>query len=77
MGCLQPGASLINLPAQSPNLAYYYPQAGDTDIYCMLMQIELKITPQEATQMRSSLLEYNTLVFDCNVNTVNMQQACQ
>lgn len=48
MGCLQLGASLINLPAQSPNLAAYYPRPGDTGIYCTLRQIQLKLTPQEA-----------------------------
>lgn len=39
MGCLQPGASLINLPPQSQNLAYYYPHAGDRNIYCTQKQI--------------------------------------
>lgn len=48
MGCLQLGASLINLPALRPNLAYYYPQPGDTGIYCTRRQIQLKLTPQEA-----------------------------
>lgn len=42
MGCLQLGASLINLPSQGENLAYYYPHAGDSDIYCARKQIGKK-----------------------------------
>lgn len=42
MGCFQLGADLINLPSQSQNLAYNYPHAGDSDIYCTQKQIEKK-----------------------------------
>lgn len=46
MGCFQLGADLINLPSQSQNLAYNYPHAGDSDIYCTQKQIEKKKTLQ-------------------------------